>query len=72
MAAAALNEIGDPRAIPAMARAAGDEAWQVRVSAVAFLGRVGGEANRSIVRAHLADRHIAVRLAAEKALRGER
>ena len=72
MAASALDELSDPRAIPAMARAADDEAWQVRVSAVAFLGRLGGEVNRTIVRAHLADRHLAVRIAAEKALRGER
>jgi beta-lactamase regulating signal transducer with metallopeptidase domain len=72
MAAAALDAIDDPRALPAMARAADDEAWQVRVSAVAFLGRAGGEAHVAVVRAHLADRHIAVRLAAEKALNGER
>jgi HEAT repeat protein len=54
-----------------MVRAAGDEAWQVRMSAVAYLGRLGGDANLALVRAHLADRHVAVRLAAEKALRGE-
>jgi HEAT repeat protein len=69
MAASALAEIGDLRAAPAMTRAADDEAWQVRVSAVAWLGRLGGPANLALVRAHLADRHIAVRLAAETALR---
>ncbi|HVG43927.1 MAG TPA: M56 family metallopeptidase [Longimicrobium sp.] len=68
MAAYALAEIGGPPVSDAMTRAADDEAWQVRVSAVAYLGRLGGAANLALVRAHLADRHIAVRLAAEKAL----
>jgi hypothetical protein len=69
MAASALEAIGDPRAAPAMTRAASDEAWQVRSSAVGYLGRLGGAANLAVVRAHLADRHIAVRMAAETALR---
>jgi beta-lactamase regulating signal transducer with metallopeptidase domain len=68
MAAWALDGLGDPRAAPAMVRAANDEAWQVRSGAISYLGRIGGEANRAIVREHLRDRHLAVRMAAEAAL----
>ncbi|HKP75137.1 MAG TPA: HEAT repeat domain-containing protein, partial [Longimicrobiaceae bacterium] len=58
----------DPRAAPAMARAASDAAWQVRSGAISYLGRIGGDANRAIIRDHLRDRHIAVRTTAEMAL----
>jgi BlaR1 peptidase M56/HEAT repeat protein len=66
MATTALAEIADPRAASAMRDALDDPAWQVRAEAVRYFGAIGrgGE-----VREMTNDRHIAVRSAAEEALR---
>jgi beta-lactamase regulating signal transducer with metallopeptidase domain len=69
MAAFALKEIGDVRATDAMVVALHDEAWQVRVNAVDFIGARADLESTSLLRNALSDRHIAVRLAAEAALR---
>ena len=68
MAAHALESLSDTRALDAMREALGDPAWQVRVEAVDFLAAVGGAEVESLLRPRLADRHIAVRRAAQRAL----
>ena len=70
MAASALEAIGDVRARDAMVRALGDEAWQVRSAAVSYLGALNEPALTPLIRARLSDRHVAVRMAAQRALTG--
>ncbi|HJU73993.1 MAG TPA: M56 family metallopeptidase [Gemmatimonadaceae bacterium] len=70
MAASALDAIGDPRAIDAMSRALNDEAWQVRMPAVSFVAsHAQGKTAAGLLQPLRTDRHIAVRLAVQKALR---
>lgn len=69
MAAHALRESGDDRAEGAMDRALTDPAWQVRVEAVQYFGARGGARLSDRLEPRLRDRHIAVRLAAEAALK---
>ncbi|HEX8171373.1 MAG TPA: M56 family metallopeptidase [Thermoanaerobaculia bacterium] len=64
-AAFALAEIGRGADEP-MRRALSDDAWQVRSSAVRYFGKQPGA--RPIIEAMRADRHIAVRNAADEAL----
>ncbi len=45
-----------------------DPAWQVRTSAVEYIGALGDAGHLPLLRARLADRHIAVRDAAQTAL----
>jgi HEAT repeat protein len=68
MAAFALRHSLDPRAEAAMRSALNDPAWQVRVEAVEYFGGLGGSSMVARVRPRLDDRHVAVRLAAERAL----
>ena len=69
MAAAALRESRDVRAFAAMRDALTDRAWQVRMVAVEYVAAVGGPDARDLIRARLDDRHVAVRNAAERAIR---
>lgn len=68
MAAYALREAGDPMAAAAMRRALDDPAWQVRVEAVQYLARLGDADVERRLAPLLRDRHVAVRLAARRAL----
>ena len=68
MAGYALATIGDASAAAVMATATGDEAWQVRVSAVHFLGELHNPKYQALLEAATADRHIVVRQAAAEAL----
>ena len=68
MAAYALAAIGDESVAPAMARAIDDEAWQVRVTAVHFIGSLANAKYEPLLEAAQSDRHIAVRQAASAAL----
>ncbi|MFN2567306.1 MAG: M56 family metallopeptidase [Gemmatimonadaceae bacterium] len=68
MAAYALRESRDPRAQVAMTAALTDDAWQVRVEAVKYFAALGGRAHAAHIRPRLNDRHVAVRLAAERAI----
>jgi beta-lactamase regulating signal transducer with metallopeptidase domain len=68
MAASALESLGDPRAESAMRTALRDPAWQVRVEAVDYLARLGGRSVRPLLEPLRGDRHLAVRLAAQRAL----
>jgi len=68
IAAAALRASRDPRAFAAMREALTDRAWQVRIEALEYVAAVGGRNARDLVRAHLDDRHVAVRNAAERAI----
>jgi beta-lactamase regulating signal transducer with metallopeptidase domain len=68
MAAYALRASGDPRAEAAMNTALGDPAWQVRVEAVEYFAALGGRTLFARLSPRLADRHVAVRHAAERAL----
>ena len=68
MAAYPLDGIGDETAAVAMARAVGDEAWQVRLSAVDFIGALHSAKYQSLLQTALGDRHIAVRQAASEAI----
>ena len=68
MAAFALRASADPRAADAMLRARGDSAWQVRIEVPGYLGALGDPRYRPILETMTADRHIAVRSAAEEAL----
>jgi beta-lactamase regulating signal transducer with metallopeptidase domain len=68
MAAFALRASGDPRAERVMARALTDPAWQVRTEAVEYFAALGGSDLSDRLRPRLEDRHLAVRLAAERAL----
>ena len=67
-AAHALRESVDPRAEAAMTAALVDPAWQVRLEAVAYVAALGGPLVTERLRARLDDRHVAVRLAAQRAL----
>lgn len=67
MAGYALAAIGDASAAAAMATAIEDEAWQVRVSAVNFLGELHNPKYQPLLETALADRHVAVRQAAAEA-----
>ena len=68
MAAYALRAMADPRAERAMLAALADPAWQVRVEAVEYLAALGGPDLSDRLRPRLEDRHLAVRLVAERAL----
>lgn len=67
MAAHALAQLADPSASEAMLALIDDPAWQVRVQVVRYLAVTGG--SRATIDAMRADRHLAVRTAAEEALR---
>jgi beta-lactamase regulating signal transducer with metallopeptidase domain len=67
MAASAIAQIADPIAASSMQRALGDDAWQVRTPAVHYFAAVG--ADRELFQRMTKDRHLAVRTAAEEALR---
>lgn len=67
MAAHALANLGDPAAEEAMISAVADEAWQVRTGVAQYLGVRGTQ--RQVLEALRNDRHVAVRSAAEEALR---
>ncbi len=66
-AAYSLWRLADPAAAPAMKRALSDDAWQVRAPAVHYFAATGG--SRELFQTMLRDRHLAVRYAAEEALR---
>lgn len=68
MAAYALRVADDPRAEAAMHRALTDPAWQVRVEAVHYFAMRGEPALSDRLTPRLADRHVAVRNAAARAL----
>jgi beta-lactamase regulating signal transducer with metallopeptidase domain len=68
MAASALQSIGDIRARDVMLRALADDAWQVRAPAVTYLGALHDAELTPVIRARLSDRHMAVRIAAARAL----
>ena len=68
MAAFALRVAADPRAEAAMAAALTDPAWQVRMEAVEYVAAMAGPRMRDRLVPLLADRHVAVRHAAERAL----
>ena len=68
MAAYAVREAGDPQAETAMTTALTDPAWQVRLEAVEYFVALGGPTLVGRIRPRLDDRHIAVRLAAQRAL----
>jgi hypothetical protein len=68
MAAHALNASLDSRAEAAMHGALSDPAWQVRYEAVEYFGALGGPLVTTRLRPRLDDRHVAVRLAADRAL----
>ena len=67
MAAHSLQRLADPAAAGAMQRALSDDAWQVRTPAVHYFAAIGG--SRELFQTMRRDRHMAVRLAAEEALR---
>lgn len=67
-AAYSLWRLADPAAAPAMKRALSDDAWQVRAPAVHYFAATGG-GSRELFQTMLRDRHLAVRSAAEEALR---
>jgi hypothetical protein len=67
MAAFALRVSGDPRAEDAMRAALTDPAWQVRMEAVGYFATLAGPEMRGLLTPRLADRHVAVRHAAEAA-----
>ena len=69
MAAFALHAAADPRAAEAMRRAGNDSAWQVRSEVAAYFGAFHEERYREILETMTADRHVAVRTAAEEALK---
>jgi beta-lactamase regulating signal transducer with metallopeptidase domain len=66
-ASTALADTADPAAERAMRRALQDEAWQVRVEAVRYFAATTSD--RKLFRKMRQDRHVAVRTAAEEALR---
>jgi HEAT repeat protein len=68
MAADALDGIGDESAASAMAAAASDEAWQVRLAAVRYIGMLHDPKYQVLLERALADRHIAVRVAAAEVI----
>jgi HEAT repeat protein len=68
MAASALGDLRDARAREPMVRLLSDPAWQVRASAVSYLGALRDSALVDTLRSRLSDRHIAVRVAAQDAL----
>jgi bla regulator protein BlaR1 len=68
MAAFAVAQFADPAAEPAMRAAMDDPAWQVRTSAVEYFGGLRSAEHLPLLRARLADRHPAVRGAAQDAL----
>ena len=68
MAAYALRELRDARSEDAMHAALTDAAWQVRLQAVEYFAALGGPGRSTRLRARLDDRHVAVRLAAERAI----
>lgn len=65
MAAAALTNIDDRDALPAMRAKLDDPAWQVRVGVVEYLRNLDDRSLDSLVAAMRVDRHSAVRSAAE-------
>ena len=69
MAAFALRASLDERASGPMTEALTDPAWQVRLEAVEYFAARGGSAVDATLRPFLNDRHIAVRLAAARAIR---
>jgi hypothetical protein len=68
MAAHAIRESRDARGFDAMRVALTDPAWQVRMEAVEYMAARGGDDARSLIRARLEDRHVAVQRAARGAL----
>jgi len=68
MAASALSASRDHEAEVAMNAALTDPAWQVRFEAVEYFAALGGPALAARLRLLTTDRHVAVRLAAQRAL----
>jgi len=68
MAASALSASRDHEAEVAMNAALTDPAWQVRFEAVEYFAALGGPALAARLRPLTTDRHVAVRLAAQRAL----
>ena len=68
MAAFALREAADPRAADAMLRVRNDSAWQVRIEVAGYLGALHDRRFQTVLETMTADRHAAVRAAAEEAL----
>jgi hypothetical protein len=68
MAAFALHAAADPRSAEAMLSARSDQAWQVRIEVAAYLGALHDPRYYPILKKMSADRHVAVRSAAEEAL----
>ncbi len=66
-AADGLARLADPAASAAMRRALSDDAWQVRMPAVQYFAAIGG--SRELFETMRRDRHIAVCMTAEEALR---
>jgi beta-lactamase regulating signal transducer with metallopeptidase domain len=68
MAAFGLRAAADPRAADAMLRVRNDSAWQVRTEVAGYLGALRDPRFRTVLETMTADRHPAVRAAAEEAL----
>ncbi len=68
MVAFALRALADPAADSAMEASLTDPAWQVRTEAVEYFIARGGPRLAERIRPRLDDRHVAVRLAASRAL----
>src|SRR5205085_2865384 len=69
MAAFALHASGDRRALNAMLNARRDPAWQVRTEVAGYLGDLRDANLQPVLKEMMTDRHIAVRSAAEEAVR---
>ncbi len=68
MAAHALEMLADPAARSAMIGRLQDPAWQVRSSTVNYVGELRDAALLPLIRARMSDRHVMVRIAAERVL----
>jgi len=68
MAAAALADLADPAAAPAVAAATGDPAWQVRIGVLEYADRLGDRGLLRRLRPLLRDPHPATRDKAEQVL----
>jgi HEAT repeat protein len=66
MAAYALAVSGDPRAAGVFREALNDPAWQVREQAVRYFAGIDSDDARELVLRARTDKHVAVRMAAER------
>lgn len=67
-AAEALGEIGDPKAVPALARLLVRSYLEVRLKAVQALAKIGSEESMKVIERALRDPNLVVRRAAQEAL----